>query len=66
VPTEPAAPEEIEITDAMIAAGIQAYCRWDRRVEEIDGLVIAVFEAMLAAYTADSGGGMLGNPPKCT
>lgn len=41
------APEaEIEITPAMIMAGIAAYCEWDSRFEEADGLVVSIFQAM--------------------
>jgi hypothetical protein len=47
---------EIEITDAMVGAGLAAYHAWDRRYEEPEGLVIAVFEAMaLAQRVLDEG-----------
>jgi hypothetical protein len=46
--------EETEITPAMVAAGIDAYCRWDRRVEETEGLVYEVYEAMSAARRRDA------------
>ena len=38
----------IEITDAMIEAGLRAYREHDSRVQEPEGLVIAIFEAMTA------------------
>ena len=38
---------DIEVTDAMIEAGVRAFHSWDSRVQEPDGLVIAVFEAMM-------------------
>lgn len=41
-------PAEIEVTDAMIKAGMMAYSAWDRRFEEPEGLVDSVFRAMLA------------------
>ena len=37
---------EIEVTPEMIEAGVAAWCRWDSRFEEADGLVVDVFEAM--------------------
>lgn len=42
----------LEITDDMVKAGVSAHLRWDPRFEEADGLVIAVFEAMLASLTS--------------
>ncbi len=40
---------DIEIIPEMLKAGPQACAEWDRRVEEPDGLVISVFQAMAAA-----------------
>ena len=41
------APEaDIEITPAMIEAGLEARASWDSRFEEIEGLVIEIYEAM--------------------
>ena len=39
----------IDITDAMIAAGLSAYGLWDRGFEEPQGLVVAIMEAALAS-----------------
>jgi hypothetical protein len=42
------APEtEIEITPAMLKAGVAAYCRADFRVQEIEGVIWEIFEAMI-------------------
>jgi hypothetical protein len=38
--------EEIEVTPEMIEAGINAYCEWDSRFEETEGLVWQIYEAM--------------------
>lgn len=45
---------EIEITPEMIKAGLAAYSRWDSRVEETEGLVIAIFAAMLSVIPPDA------------
>lgn len=37
-----------EISDEMVEADVKAYRAWDRRFDEEEGLVIAVFEAMAA------------------
>ncbi len=37
---------EIEITDAMMKAGILAYSNWDRRFEDSECLVYEIYEAM--------------------
>ncbi len=42
---------DAEITPAMIEAGLKAYWEWDPRVEEEEGLVIHVYEAMSKAHS---------------
>lgn len=41
---------EIEITPAMIEAGVDAYLAVDRRVADIEFVVLKIFDAMWASH----------------
>jgi len=41
--------DEIEITPAMLLAGVRAYFRWDRSEEDPECMVAEVFHDMLVA-----------------
>lgn len=47
-PDRAALPETV-ITDEMVRVGVEAYYAADRRVTDIDYVVVAIFRAMLAA-----------------
>jgi hypothetical protein len=43
---EAGAPEEVEITPEMMEAGLLAWSEWNPRVEEREGAVNGIYEAM--------------------